>query len=339
MLISPNTDSQNQWSTLITALRAAKHLAILTHQRPDPDAVGSQVGLASVLSQAGKTGALIEFPPVPESMHFILGTSPWPVVDFSADWVNMQAAHFDTLVLVDTSSREQVLPATQWLDTSSAKLLCIDHHLAADIKARCIYRDSTAGSCAEIIVRLADEFGGLNLTAANALLAGITADTGWFHFEGTSAGTLQAASACVAAGAQPAELWNRLMQQDSVAKWRLVGRALQTTFYALDGRLAMMRITQEDFAQSGAKSWETEDLINFPLSIAAVAASVCLAEQPDGVLRVSLRSKHTINVAEIAAEFGGGGHARAAGCRITMPMEDACRALTAAFEKRFPNLQ
>ncbi len=76
-----------------------------------------------------------------------------------------------------------------------------------------------------------------------------------------------------------------------------------------------------------------------PLSIAAVAASVCLAEQPDGMLRVSLRSKHTINVAEIAAEFGGGGHARAAGCRMTMSMEDACRALTAAFEKRFSKLQ
>ncbi len=339
MSMLPPTGGQNQWPALIAALHAAKHVAIFTHQRPDPDAVGSQVGLAALLSQAGKTGALIEFPPVPESMNFILGSSPWPVVEFSPDWGRTQTAAFDALVVVDTSSREQVLPAFEWLDASSAKLLCIDHHLAADLRCRCIYRDSAAGSCAEIIVRLADEFGGLNLTAANALLAGITADTGWFHFESTSAGTLQAASACVAAGAQPDELWNRLMQQDSVAKWRLAGRALQTTLYLLDGRLALMRITQEDFVQSEARSWETEGLINLPLSIAAVAASVCLAEQPDGMLRVSLRSKHTINVAEIAAEFGGGGHARAAGCRMTMSMEDACRALTAAFEKRFSKLQ
>jgi phosphoesterase RecJ-like protein len=329
-----HTRGAGDWSMLIDALKAAKRLAIFTHQRPDPDAVGSQVGLASLLSQAGNTGVVMEFPPVPESLKFILDASPWPVLEFNAAWPVDRLAEFDTVVVVDTSSREQLSPAFALLDGSWQKLLCIDHHLAADIRGRCIYRDSTAGSCAEIIVRLADEFGGLNLKAANALLAGITADTGWFHFEGTSAGTLRAAAVCVAAGARPEELWNRLMQQDTVAKWKLAGRALQTTQYAVGGRLALMCITQRDFIETGAKSWETEGLINYPLSIADVAASACLSEQADGVIRVSLRSKHTINVAEIAAEFGGGGHARAAGCRMTMPMDGACRALTEAFEWR-----
>ncbi len=335
----PHTGGENQWPALIDALQAAQHVAIFTHQRPDPDAVGSQVGLAAVLSQAGKSGVAVEFPPVPENLMFILEASPWPVMEFTPTWPGESMPEFDTIVVVDTSSREQLSPAYEVLNSMSQKLLCIDHHLAADIQGRCIYRDSHAGSCAEIIVRIANEFGGLSFKAAGALLAGITADTGWFHFEGTSASTLQAAAACVDAGARPDQLWHRLMQQDSVAKWRLTGRVLQSAEYVLSGRLALMRISQQDFAQTGAKSWETEGLINFPLSIADVAASACLAEQPDGLLRVSLRSKHTINVAEIAAEFGGGGHARAAGCRIRLPMDQACKSLTIAFEKRFTNPQ
>ncbi len=330
---SSMTDESQSWRAIMEGLKAARHVAIFTHQRPDPDAVGSQVGLAEILAGAGKTGAVIEFPPVPESLAFILESSPWPVAEFSPAWSAEHLAKFDTLVVVDTSSREQLAPAAEALESFADRLYCIDHHLTPDIRTTCTYRDSAAGSCAEIMVRLSQEFGGLNANAARTLLAGITADTGWFHFEGTSARTLQAAALCVQAGARPDELWNRLMQQDSVAKWRLTGRVLQTAEYLLDGHLAILKIPLRDFEDTGARSWETEGLINLPLSIADVIACVCLAEQPDGVLRVSLRSKHTINVAEIAAEFGGGGHARAAGCRIRNSMDEACRALVSSFAK------
>ena len=330
------TDHPQEWRRLLEALQSAKRVAIFTHQRPDPDAVGSQVGLAGILASTGKTGAVFEFPPIPDSLAFILGTSPWPVVEFSSAWPTEYLDQFDTVVVVDTSSRDQIAPAAQALESVADRLYCIDHHLTPDIQAACMVRDSSAGSCAEIIVRIGQELGGLDADAGRALLAGITADTGWFHFESTSAKTLQAASACVAAGARPEELWNRLMQQDSIAKWRLTGRVLQTAEYPLDGRLALLKIPLGDFIDTGAKSWETEGLINLPLSIADVIACVCLAEQPDGVLRVSLRSKHSINVADIAAQFGGGGHARAAGCRIRGSMDDACKALESAFEKLMP---
>ena len=336
MTQSDVTDHPQEWRRLLEALRSSKHVAILTHQRPDPDAVGSQVGLAGILASDGKTGTVIEFPPVPESLTFILGTSPWPVVEFNSAWPAEHLAKFDAVVVVDTSSRDQIAPAAEALESVADRLYCIDHHLTPDIHAACIFRDSSAGSCAEIIVRLGQELGDLHADAGRALLAGITADTGWFHFESTSAKTLQAASACVAAGARPEELWNRLMQQDSIAKWRLTGRVLQTAEYTLNGRLALLKIPLKDFIDTGAKSWETEALINLPLSIADVIACVCLAEQPDGVLRVSLRSKHSINVADIATQFGGGDHARAAGCRIRSSMDDACQALTSSIERQMP---
>jgi phosphoesterase RecJ-like protein len=309
-------------------------VAIFTHQRPDPDAVGSQLGLAHILNAAGKTGVVIEFPPVPETLGFILEVSPWPVVEFNPDRFTADLPQFDRVLVVDTSSRDQLAPAAEILKSAADRMYCIDHHLAGNLDAALIYRDSSAGSCAEMIVRLSGEFGGMNTPAARALLAGITGDTGWFHFESTSADTLLAAAECVRAGARPEELWNRLMQQDSVAKWRLAGRVLQSAQYLLQGQLAVLKIPLRDFTDAGAKSWETEGFINLPLSIADVLACACLTEQSDGTLRISLRSKHTINVADIAAEFGGGGHARAAGCRLPGPMEDACRAVVAAFERR-----
>ena len=336
---SITADESQSWRRLVEGLKAAKRLAIFTHQRPDPDAAGAQVGLAEILTGAGKTGSVIEFPPVPENLAFILNYSPWPVVEFSSDRSPKYLEEFDTVVVVDTSSREQIAPLAEAMDSVANRLYCIDHHLTPDIPAWCMYRDSSAGSCAEIIVRLGQELGGLNINAARALLAGITSDTGWFHFGGTSAKTLQAAAVCVDAGARPEELWNRLMQQDSVAKWRLTGRVLQTAEYLLDGHLALLKISLRDFTDAGARSWETEGLINLPLSIADVIACVCLVEQPDGVLRVSLRSKHTINVADIAAEFGGGGHARAAGCRIHATMADACRTLVSSFEKKLASVR
>lgn len=321
---------ESNWPMLISALVGSTNAAIFTHQRPDPDAIGSQVGLARLLSAAGKSGAVVEFPPVPGSLEFLLKHSPWPLVEYTEAWAREHLPNYDAIIVVDTSSSEQLGTLANVLRDMPEKLICIDHHLSGDVQGRCMFRDSQAGSCAELIVQLAGQLGVMDKAAATVLLAGITSDTGWFHYEGTSAGTLRAAAECVQAGALPVELWNRLMERDSVAKLKLTGLALEKCRFELSNQVAIIELSVSDFAQTKAQNWETEGLINIPMAIADVLVSLCLTEQPDGDLRISLRSKHTVNVAAVAAEFGGGGHARAAGCRMKGSLQDAAGRLVAA---------
>ncbi len=109
--------------------------------------------------------------------------------------------------------------------------------------------------------------------------------------------------------------------QESVGRLKLLGAMLSSLEMHGDGQVAVCVITREMFARCGAQYWETEDLINEPMRIGGVRVTVLFIEEPDGRVRVSLRSKDTVDVAAVAQGFGGGGHERAAGARTRGPLE------------------
>ncbi len=112
---------------------------------------------------------------------------------------------------------------------------------------------------------------------------------------------------------------------------KLQTRAMQSLDLQADGRLAVMTLSPQDFAETGANVPDTENLINIPLQIAAVEVSILITDPPDGgEIRVSLRSKGQVDVARFAEHFGGGGHVRASGLKLPRPAERARKEVVAA---------
>jgi phosphoesterase RecJ-like protein len=324
--------SENQLNDIARTLSAAKSVAIFTHSRPDPDAMGSQVAAALMLAHKGIKVTLACLPPIPEPLQFLLDMLPGSVLQFTAQKAADIAA--DCILVVDTSARQQLEPAVAFLESRASDVLILDHHLSGDLSHGMIHRDTSAAACVEIVFDLAMAMGvALTKPIANALLAGLVGDTGWFRFDSVTPRTHTVAAHLLLAGASPSELWGRLMQNERKSKLVLLSRAVGRIAFFSQDRIAVMELSRADIQEAQAQPWETEGLIDIPMMVGSVVSSIFLSETPEGKIRASLRSKHTVDVNAVCHEFGGGGHARAAGCRLPGPLAAAREALVKAVER------
>lgn len=312
-------------ATALTRLAAAEKIIITAHVRADGDAIGSALGLGRVLRGLGKDVDVYFHEPVLPRYRFL------PDADAARVWQVDQAAGIlaggDLLVVVDTCAIAQLDDMAAAITDAALHRIAIDHHVTRDAIVDEVLLDTSAGACALIIAQLCDEAGWTpDADAATLLYAGLATDTGWFSFSNTNAAVLRAATHLVEAGASPNALYERLYRSDVEPRVRLVGKVLSTFELLADGRLAVIRVTREMMNTCGATGKMTEEIINEPQRIGSVEACVLFVEPfEDGPIRVSFRSKHTVDVAAIAKTFGGGGHVRAAGAKLPGTIEEACR--------------
>jgi bifunctional oligoribonuclease and PAP phosphatase NrnA len=208
-------------------------------------------------------------------------------------------------------------------------LINIDHHYSGRPFANVNWIDPNACATAELIFRLARE-AGMRISAeiATCLYAAVLTDTGSFGYAGTDADTFALARELVLAGADPARIAQQVYFSNPTAKMRLLGAALSKLHH--EGTLAWMYVTRNDMERCGAIDEDCEGLANWALGIVGVEVAVFLRELADrSRWRASLRSKGTINVAEIAERFGGGGHVCASGCALPGPLSVACERILA----------
>ena len=145
------------------------------------------------------------------------------------------------------------------------------------------------------------------------------------RFNSTTARTFGIASELVDAGAVPAEIYNALYEQETLARLRLRGRILERAATELDGRLIHTACLLEDFDATGALPSDTEDVINATLTVRGTEVAVILVEQNNGGFKVSFRSRTAVDCSQLAAQFGGGGHKAAAGATVTGTFADSQR--------------
>ncbi|HEY4761651.1 MAG TPA: DHHA1 domain-containing protein, partial [Thermoguttaceae bacterium] len=156
-----------------------------------------------------------------------------------------------------------------------------------------------------------------------AAFAAVATDTGWFRFSSTSAETFRLIVRLVEAGANPDEIYKNLYENDTLARLRLMGRALTHTQTELQGRLIHTYINLDDFRAAGALPSDSEDIINLTLAVGGTEVAVIFVEQQSSGFKVSLRSRCDVDCAALAELFGGGGHRKAAGAFIDEPFEAA----------------
>ena len=314
-----------------TWLTACQRPLLVTHRRPDGDAVGALAGLTLALRSLNLNPMAALYEPLPPRYALLQDTVPW------RRWDQEQAAlttACDALIILDTCAYSQLEPLAAFLP-HAPRTLVIDHHPSRDPLATrpgdLRLLDDTAGAVCLLIAEWINVIH-LPLTPplSTALLVGLGTDSGWFRFANTNARLLRTAAELVEAGAPAATLYRSIYEQDPPAKLRLIARMLQNLELHAGGRLAVMTLRQSDYAATGTDRTMTEDLVNEAGRLAGIEATLLFTEEADGRVRVNFRSKQSLDVATLAGRFGGGGHARAAGARPQGPWDEVVPRIIAA---------
>jgi len=203
------------------------------------------------------------------------------------------------------------------------RLLVIDHHIPHDAPGDLRIVDTEAPATAVILTKLLMEIGAkITGPMATCLLTGIVTDTGSFRFRNTTPDALSVSAYLLEQGGDLNQISEEVFQSKPLSSAKLLGHALETMKLACDNRLAWSSISNEDFQRTGALDEDTEGFVNEILFITSVQIAVLLREPKPGKVRVSIRSRGDIDIAEVARDFGGGGHKNAAGCVFELPLQE-----------------
>ncbi len=302
---------------ILTEIERRERFVLTSHARPDGDAVGSVLACSQILRQMGKQADVVMHGGVPHIYK------PLPFADrvISAQSVN---GVYEAAILLECDS----LQRTSLTGLDKKFLINIDHHLSGRPFADVNWIDPEACATAELVYRLA-RAAAVEITPeiATCLYTAVLTDTGAFRFVGTDAHTFAIAKELVVAGADPARIAQAVYFSAPAPKMRLLGAALSGLH--TDGDLAWMAVNRQQMERCGAIDEDCEGLVNYALGIEGVEVAIFFRELADGRWRVSLRSKGLIDVSQIGACFGGGGHRCAAGCSVEGPVSVAAERVLA----------
>lgn len=323
----------------VALIESSRNILITTHTKPDGDACGCVAAMSKVLRNLGKTPRPLLLSPMPPWYAFVFDEKV-PVLGEDVQVEALMSGTFgnvDLVVIVDTNSYSQLPRLEQYLRQTDRAVLVMDHHVTSDGVGRVEITDPKAAATGSVLLDFL-KYARWPITKqiAEALFVAIATDTGWFQFNNTNSRVYRACADLIDLGVQPTEIYGQLYQNTSYARFKLMLAMLDTLELHLDGRYASQHIRQEDFVRTGAAYQDTENLINECHRIASVKVSSLFVELKDGRIRCSLRSRGAMNVSEIAAKFGGGGHKMAAGTFLPGPLENAKRLILDEVTQRLP---
>ena len=287
------------------ALAGARRVLAITHINPDGDAIGSVLGFGLAARAIGKEVVIACADQPPDMFRFLPS---------AAEITNKPQGAFDLVVVLDVSDAARMGAVGAALER--APDLVFDHHITNPGFARLNFIDATAASTAELLAELLPDLG-LPLTqpVAECLLTGLVSDTLGFRTSSTTPKTLAIAQQLMQAGAVLHQIYDNSLYKRSYTAVRLWAEGLARM--DLKQRLVWARLPLEARSASGYQGQGDADLINVLTSVREADVALIFVERADGRVKVSWRSVPGINVAAVAAQFGGGGHAAAAGAEIT----------------------
>jgi len=316
------------WRPFTKLVGEAQSFVLTSHMRPDCDAIGSEIGLALALRSLGKTVRIVNADPVPPHIAFIDPNHDVQVLGQDVTEADLKS---DVLAVLDTSAWSQLGPMADVVRNTAARRVVIDHHVSQDDMSATVFKDTSSESTGRLILQGVDAIGAtLTQQIAAPLFAAVATDTGWFRFPSVGEATLAATTRLVAAGAKPHEIFAALYEQNTLPRLLLQGLILGKIKSHVGGRLLSTALTQADLKSVGAEATDTEDVINRLLSVRGVEVALLFLELGPQETKVSLRSRSAIDVNQIAAQFGGGGHKAASGVRYKGPLSEAEPAVIAA---------
>ena len=310
--IISNKVDMSEYTKALELIEKSRYILIITHVNPDPDSIGSALALSNLFHENKiKHKVFNVSADLPQNLDFI------PRFEKITDQL---PAFFDLAISLDCGTYKRL---GFELDPS-IPLINFDHHKSNNNFGAVNIVDPMKSSTAELVFEFF-KHNGLYITknSATALYVGIYDDTLAFSLGRCDETTFEKINFLVECGASPSEIANKLLRRDSLAKYRIIPKVLDSLELYKEGEVASIIAKEEWFKQTGAHNRDCEDALDMIMSIAVVRIAI-FVRIVNGESRVSLRSKGKIDVSKIAAEFGGGGHFNASGCTIeTLDVEKA----------------
>jgi bifunctional oligoribonuclease and PAP phosphatase NrnA len=304
-----------------------RRIVIIPHVNPDGDAIGSSLGLNNVLKNMGFESCIIvpnDFPAYLKSFRYY--ETPL-IYEQSVSKCQRQINQADILFYLDFNDIRRLGKLEEYLHDTSKPVILIDHHPDPEIKTEYMFSDTNVSSTAELVYDFIEALGmidKLGTTGANALLAGIIADTGSFSHNASRPDTYRIVSDLIDRGADKERINESLYNNFSEKRMRLLGYCLSEKMEIYPQyRTAIIWLSAEELKRYDFQHGDTEGFVNYPLSVTGIIFSVFFMEK-NNYIKVSFRSKGSFSTNDFsAAHFSGGGHRNASGGEIKLPMQEA----------------
>jgi phosphoesterase RecJ-like protein len=313
---------------LAREFRAGRSVAISTHINADGDGCGSETALARLLSVQGMKVKIVNPTPWPETFRFLLGTD----VTDESDKGPSALRDIDLLVVLDIADVKRLGSLADAVRALTIPKVVIDHHIPSEEPpSQNMLADITACATGELIYDVAVTLG-IEITPdiACGLYVAMLTDTGGFRFSNTSARCLAVAGQLLAAGVEPEEMYRRLYASLPIGRLHLLRDALATLEVDPAYGISWISVAAGAAEEYGLKSEDLEGIAEHPRSVGGTRLAVFFRDLGHGKIKVSFRSTGTVNVNDFAHQFGGGGHARAAGALISGTLEEVRHNVIAA---------
>ncbi len=292
-------------------LKEQDNILILTHAHPDGDTLGCGFALCRALMKIGKICAVKNADEIPKKYEYLY------------DDIVPIKFHESYVVAVDVATPNLLGELEERYHIN----LCIDHHSTNTDYADNLLLEDRPAAC-ELMYELIKELGvEIDKGIANCLYTGLTTDTGCFRYDSTTAVTYRTAADLIDLGAENGRINRIMFETKSKTYARLERLALDSMRFYENERVAIITITQEMYRLTGSNEQETEAIAPLTRQIEGVEVGITIREKPDGTCKASIRTFESVNAAQLAKLFGGGGHAQAAACRFDCDVKEARRQL------------
>ncbi|MBB5350616.1 phosphoesterase RecJ-like protein [Haloferula luteola] len=314
-------------------LNDSESFALLSHVRPDGDAIGSQIALGFALMAAGKTVRLINEDGLPENLAFMAGSE-------KIERPSGEPVEVDVVIALDTATQPRLGERTLAAVANCRRWINIDHHKSNPGYGDLNLIDSSSPATGQILYSLIRELGlPMPAESRDAIYVAVSTDTGSWQYRGTTAETYEMAADLVRGGTEVGPLNALIYDNHPMRRVELMRALLNTLEVSSAGRLAHWKLDQATVSRLGVKPEDSEGLIDIIRAIQGVIVAVFFEELPDGKIRVSMRSKDPrVDACKVCMLFGGGGHSLAAGIRMSGPLADAQSRVIEAIEAELATL-
>ncbi len=304
-----------------------KQIVIVPHKNPDGDAIGSSLALYHYLIAKDHKVTVIAPNDYPEFLKWIPGESNIIIHEVETEKANTLIEQAELIFTLDFNALHRTGAMENPLTKAKATKILIDHHQQPNNYAKYIYSDVTICSTCQMVYHffeMLDDKKSINSKIATCLYVGIMTDTGSFRFSSTTATTHRVIADLIDKGAVNAEIHNQVYDNNSYDRLQLLGVALNNLKVVPDLNTAYISLSQRELNKHNFTKGDTEGVVNYGLSIKGVKfAAIFIEHKQEGIIKISLRSKHNFDVNEFAREhFEGGGHINAAGGRSNLSLSE-----------------
>jgi bifunctional oligoribonuclease and PAP phosphatase NrnA len=300
---------------LTDIINSNQSFLITTHVNPDADAIGSEIAFYDLLKMLGKKSVIVNHSATPYNLKFLDSNSM--IEKYNEDLHISLFNSSDVLVALDFNRSDRMVSMQKAFSESKKLKICIDHHQDPESFVDYQFIDSDYAATGHILFDFIRKTKIVDITKeiAAPLYAAIMTDTGSFRFERTTADLHRLIAELLDTGIDPSYIYDQLYDESKLSKIKLLGKCLSSLELIADNTIGYMILTQKDFNELSAMESDTENFVNFIISIEGVKLGLLFIELKNG-FKVSFRSKGKISANKLAGLFGGGGHLNAAGARF-----------------------